>query len=198
MAATHSVFCTNWKMRYLKKYITFHENNKSVLLILGIAILLRLIVVDQSLWHDEAITALAVRDHSYSELLGDFIKVDNHPPLYYLTLKLWSSVFGYGEVMLRTLSVIYGVLGVYLVYKIALFERSWKTERKQQFALLAALLLSTSPLHIYYSQEVRMYSLGVSTTLFSVYYYLRILRRETNSKDWIIFGISILVVAMTD
>ena len=54
-------------------------------------------------------------------------------------------MFGYSEIALRAPSVIFGVLTVWLVFKLG---GKWP-----------ALLLATSGLHVYYSQEARMYSL---------------------------------------
>ncbi len=89
-----------------------------IYLILILAFILRLIALNQSLWLDEAIGALVARDMSYTQILTDFMRVDNHPPLYYLLLKSWTSVFGYSEISLRMPSVLFGVGTVYVTYLI--------------------------------------------------------------------------------
>jgi hypothetical protein len=60
---------------------------KKLILILVVALGLRLVAINQSLWLDEAIGANIVKDYSYHAILTDFLHSDNHPPLYYLTLK---------------------------------------------------------------------------------------------------------------
>lgn len=114
-----------------------------VLIIFSIA--LRLISLNQSLWLDEAISAQVTKNYSYSEIITDFSPSDFHPPLYYLTLKAWTTLFGYSEVVLRLPSVIFSLITILLVYKF--------------FGFWPSLLLSLNPLYLYYSQEARMYSL---------------------------------------
>jgi len=104
-----------------------------------------------SLWLDEGFSvqiAALDRAHFFSLLLADV-----HPPLYYLLLLGWTSVFGTGEVALRTLSVVLGVLTVPLLFLIGRMLAGTRA------GLVAAVLLATSPLHVQYSTEVRMYSL---------------------------------------
>ena len=78
---------------------------------------------------------------------------DIHPPLYYALLHAWAALLGTGPAALRLLSLVVGVLTIPLLYLVA--RRMLSTRA----ALLAALLLTISPLHVYYSQEVRMYGL---------------------------------------
>ena len=58
--------------------------------ILLLALIVRLIGINQSFWLDEAIGAIAARDYGYVEIVTKFITADNHPPGYYLLLKLWT------------------------------------------------------------------------------------------------------------
>src|SRR4029078_7831305 len=95
--------------------------NKFLYFLLLLGLILRLISLNQSLWLDEAIGAIAVKNYSYVGIVTDFIKGDTHPPFYYLTLKLWTDLFGYSEIAMRMLSVIFGVATVWVVYKIAKF-----------------------------------------------------------------------------
>ena len=71
--------------------------------------LLRIINLNQSLWLDEAIGALVVKDMNFIDIATKFAVADNHPPLYYLMLSLWTSIFGYSEISLRMPSVFFGV-----------------------------------------------------------------------------------------
>lgn len=170
-----------------------------VWIILVISLVMRLIAVNQSLWLDEAIGALAVRDFSYSEIITNFLRFDNHPPLYYLDLKSWTSVFGYSEMSLRMPSVIYGVLTVYLVFLIAKIISKGKSNL---FPILSALLLATSQFHIYYSQEARMYSLTTFLAALAVYSFLFLIDNNLSSRlrTWkmVLFSFSITALVFTD
>jgi hypothetical protein len=170
--------------------------NKFLYLILLLGLALRLISLNQSLWLDEAIGAIAVHDYSYLGIITNFIKGDTHPPLYYLTLKLWTDIFGYSEVAMRMLSVIFGVATVYVVYLIANVILNQESRIKNQagklssFPIIAALLFATAPLHIYYSQEVRMYAMNTLLVSLVILYYLK--------KDWWKYSITLLILGMTD
>ena len=78
---------------------------------------------------------------------------DIHPPLYYALLHGWAALLGTGPTALRLLSVVVGVLTIPLLYLVA------RRMLSARAALLAAFLLTINPLHVYYSQEVRMYGL---------------------------------------
>ena len=78
---------------------------------------------------------------------------DIHPPLYYALLHGWAALLGTGPNALRLFSVTVGILTIPLLY---LAARRMLSARA---AFLAAFLLTINPLHVYYSQEVRMYGL---------------------------------------
>src|SRR3989338_1621772 len=136
-------------------------------IILVVAIIFRLVNINQSLWLDEATQVLLSQKSLYSiffERTADF-----HPPLSYVIYHFWMQI-SQTEIWLRSLSVVFGVLTVYLTYKLALliFNR-W-------VAITSSLLMAIAPYHIYYSQEIRMYSLAVFLILLSVYFLVLQLR----------------------
>lgn len=127
---------------------------KKILLLLLLALGLRLISLNQSLWLDEAISANVAKNYSYSDIVTKFSPADFHPPLFYLTLKAWTSVFGFSEISLRLPSIIFSLITIYLVFRF--------------FGFWPSLLLAFNPLYLYYSQEARMYSL-VTLLVFSAF-----------------------------
>lgn len=131
------------------------------------AFVFRLIGINQSLWLDEATSALVVRNKDIIGILTEFSVSDFHPPLYYLLLEVWGTVLGTGEVILRLLSVLFGIGTVIITCKIAQFFE------KKTLPILAGILLATSPLHIYYSQEARMYAMAAFLVSVSVYLFLK-------------------------
>ncbi|KKQ75693.1 MAG: hypothetical protein US96_C0006G0005 [Candidatus Woesebacteria bacterium GW2011_GWB1_38_5b] len=155
---------------------------KKLIIIIVVAFALRLININQSLWLDEAIGAIAARDFTYSEIITRFIIADNHSPGYYLLLKSWTNIFGFSEMALRSLSVVFGVLTVYLVYK---------TNK------VAALLLATSQLHVYYSQEARMYAIAGFFATLAMLSFVEALKSNKNSH-WLYFSFSVLGLMLTD
>jgi mannosyltransferase len=155
-----------------------------LILILIVALSLRLINLNQSLWLDEAVQVITSRgpvSGILPELKGDF-----HPPLYHFLLHFWIKAFGDSEISVRMPSVLFGVGTVGVIYLIGKeivknfqFARfagfPWNAIFNFQFLpLLAALLIATAPYHIYYSQEARMYSQVSFFATLSMYFFLAI------------------------
>lgn len=163
-----------------------------IILILIIGVILRLINLNQSLWLDEAISALASRDFSYLGITFDFLKIDNHPPLFYLLLRLWGQIFGFVDSVLRILSVVIGVSLIFVVYKI-----SFRISKNNNLAILCASLISMSPLLIYYSQEVRMYILITLLAAIQIWVFLSILVASKLWK-WILFSLMLCLLFFSD
>jgi len=152
--------------------------NKKFFIILLLALFIRLIAIDQSLWLDEAVTANVVSDYSYSEIITKFSPTDFHPPLFYLVEKFWSNMFGYSEIALRFPSIIFSLLSGWIVYLIGKRMKDDPTSSRHDVGTTlgawAAALFLFNPLIIYYSQEARMYSLITLFITMIVYYLLRI------------------------
>ena len=69
----------------------------------------------RSLWFDEAFT-WRLTTFSWREMIEREAR-DNSPPLYFVFLKAWASVFGNSPAALRSLSVVFGavtIVGMYL------------------------------------------------------------------------------------
>lgn len=154
-----------------------------IYLIILAGLLLRLISINQSLWLDEATSAIVAK-MSLADMFTRFFPGDFHPPLYYLVIKYWTAVFGYSEVTLRIPSVLFGLGTIYLTYLIA------KKVFNKNVGLLSALLVATSGLSIYYSQEARMYSLAAFLVTLLVYLFLQ--------KKWLVFSVTLALLAATD
>ncbi|MFZ3301238.1 MAG: glycosyltransferase family 39 protein [Microgenomates group bacterium] len=158
------------------------KNKKMIIIALFISFVLRLLSLDQSLWLDEATTALVAK-MPFIDFFSSFMPADFHPPLHYLVSMLWTGVFGISEVSLRMPSVIFGVLSVYVVYELA-------KALKQKWPIVPALFLATSGLHIYYSQEARMYAMATFLVLLTVLFFLK--------KKWFLFSLTLPFLFLTD
>ncbi len=171
-------------------------NPKIILLvIIFLGFLLRLVSINQSFWLDEAIGVIAVKTLTFREIAINFVKADNHPPLYYLLLKLWGDNLGYSEISVRLLSIFFSTLTMVIVYKICqLFSKN----RNQ--SLLTILFLATSPFYIYYSQEARMYSLATLGASLCLWSFLLIFKKENLNKilPWIFFSFSVVFLTLSD
>ncbi|HEX8064925.1 MAG TPA: glycosyltransferase family 39 protein [Thermoleophilaceae bacterium] len=119
----------------------------------------------QSLWIDEGATVRLLRG-DLGHLLDGIPDTEKTPPLYYLLAWLWTRALGTGEVGVRSLSALVGVLTLPVVYSLG---RELVSERA---GLVAAALAAVNPLLVWYSQEARAYALLVLlaalATLFAV------------------------------
>ena len=147
---------------------------------LALALILRLVLLNQSLWLDESIQALALMGK-----MGPLLKyalADFQPPLYHLIGYLSTHLFGYSEISLRLPSLISGLFTVYFVVKIGELVGSKKV------GIIAGLIAATNPLLIYYSQEGRTYAMTTFFVTASMYYFLQLLK-EKSTKSYLFYAL---------
>lgn len=142
-----------------------------------------------SLWLDEGFTVFYSR-FSWPALLGLRGQYDVHPPLYYALVKLVAPVLS-DEVAGRAVSAVAGTLTVVVLYRLAALLAG------PRVALVAALVLALSPLHVWYSQEGRMYALAV--LLVTLSYLALIELAQGGSRWWLaVYGAAALLALYTD
>lgn len=161
-----------------------------IIFVLLVAFILRLINLNQSLWLDEAINILAAKNYSFVGIIVEYAKGDFHPPGYFIILWIWGRLLGFSEVSMRFPSIIFGLLTILLIYLIG------KKLFSNKIALLSTLLLSINPLHIYYSQEARMYSLAAMAVLLNIFLLIKIIKEAKTNLFFLI--LSNLLILMSD
>lgn len=124
----------------------------------------------QSLWHDEGAT-LYYASLDPLAMVEQVAALGEIPPFYYLLLHFWLGAAGTGEFALRFPSAGFGALAVPLVFVLG------RRLGGNTTGLAAAAFLTLSPLHVWQSQEARMYALVVVLSLASVYLFARLLER---------------------
>lgn len=154
----------------------FFKDNYLLILIILLGLGLRIYDLGtESVWYDEAVSITASKLSVFEQIRWNLTQSDNNPPLYYLILHFWVSVFGDSEFSARFPSVIFGSLSIVAIYALGklLFDR--------RTGLMAALILATSVFHVWFSQEARAYTLLTLLTLLSFYYFLKLLSAP---QDW--------------
>jgi hypothetical protein len=102
---------------------------------------------------------------------------DGFPPLYHLLLAGWLQVFPAPE-SARWLSVILGTLTAYGLFR-------WTEQSVGPLAaLFAAALLAISPLHVFFSQEMRAYVLYLCLATFTLRYFFAALATDSFKSWW--------------
>ena len=122
-----------------------------------------------SIWSDEWYSIWLARHNVFD--IVNLTSVDVHPPLYYLILHYFITVFGDTELSTRLLSMVFGLCSIFMIYVVGsqIFNK--------EVGLLSSLLLAVSPVHIAFSQEVRMYTLICLLALLSMCFFLRLLEQ---------------------
>jgi len=109
---------------------------------------------NQSLWIDEAFSVWMARQ-PVLEMLPWLVRIDQHPPLYYLLLRLWVRIgdaLGWtvpprsAAAWARALSALASTLNIPVLYALG------RRLAGRQVGLLASLVLALSPFHIYLAQ----------------------------------------------
>ncbi|HEY0069658.1 MAG TPA: glycosyltransferase family 39 protein, partial [Chloroflexia bacterium] len=151
---------------------------------------LRLFHLDAlSYWLDEGITVYDTR-REWDVVFGLHGRYAEHPPLYHVLAKLFAVVFP-DNIAARVLSFVTGTLTIVVLYflVVALLNR--------RAAIVACLALAISPLHIWYSQEARMYA----PTMFAVAlsYLMLVLFYKSPQTRWAAgYGVSVLAAVYMD
>lgn len=108
------------------------------------------LIFNNNVWFDEAYTLSLIR-HNFSDLIS-IIKSDMHPPLYFISLKLFSEIFGYSVLATKIFSVI-GYIATLLL---------GCTVIKKYFGSFASIIymlaVGAIPMSLYFSGQQRSYS----------------------------------------
>ncbi len=136
-----------------------------------------------SLWWDEMAT-VARTAVSLEEMFANLLTVRNHMPLYFLLMRPWSEI-GRSAFVMRYTSVVWGTLAIPLIYQLGRLNVNKKT------GLTAAALLTISPFHVWFSQELRMYSLLLLVVL-SAHWFLARALSQPLPGNWAGYGLAML------
>ncbi|MDD3012419.1 MAG: glycosyltransferase family 39 protein [Candidatus Gastranaerophilales bacterium] len=136
------------------------------------------IIKPDGLWNDEMYSVLNARLSFPFGILNNIYQVDIHPPLYFFLLHFWMKIFGTTDTILRLFSVFTGVLCIPVAYFAGKNLLNYKT------GFIAALFISVNSFLIYFSQEVRPYSLIAFLMLCSVLFLTRI-KNKPSLKNYV-------------
>ena len=123
---------------------------------------------NKGLWLDETFSVW-MASHSVAEMLQWIVRIDQHPPLYYLLLHYWIALNGGTPYYVRLLSVLFGAGTIPIIYLIG------KRMSGVVMGLVAAVFLALSLFNIYFAQETRMYTLLTFNAAVAIYALVRLL-----------------------
>jgi 4-amino-4-deoxy-L-arabinose transferase-like glycosyltransferase len=146
-------------------------------------------ITSQSFWVDEATTVHEV-GLSFGQMLHELRINETTPPLYFSLAWVWTRVFGAGELGVRSLSAVAGIVVIPVVY---LCGRELVSRAA---GVVAAALATFSPFMIWYSQEARSYMLLALLCGLSFLFCARAARTRT-TRDLALWGLSSALAILT-
>ncbi|HQY31415.1 MAG TPA: glycosyltransferase family 39 protein, partial [Thermomicrobiales bacterium] len=138
------------------------------------------------MWLDEGF-ALLYSQQSWRSVVGLNGFYSPHPPLYFTLTKVFNEVMPDATAG-RTVSVLCGILVLPVFYLLA------RRILDPVASLVATLVFALSPIHLYYSQEARMYALVVFSVTLA--YLALVAFIQTHSKWWAALYALALVIAV--
>lgn len=147
-----------------------------VAIVLAIALRIVQYLYNRSLWADESVLALNIRDRSYLELLQQ-LDYDQAAPIGFLWVeKLAIQIFGDNEYALRLFPFCCGILSIFLFYHLA------KIVLKNYAIPIAVGFFAVLEYLLYYPAEVKQYSSDVAVALGLAWLTLAMLQRELSTR----------------
>ena len=161
-----------------------------LLIIILIAILFRMYQLDkpEGLWNDEYIAWFIASKQSITDFIQQMLS-NCHMPLYYIYLKIWMILFGDSDFVLRMSSVTPSILSVPIMFFIG------KEIKDNNTGLLAAFLTTISSFHIYFAQEMRLYSLVFFLSSFIVLYFFKFTKNQNKNNLFIFLLLNFILSA---
>ena len=167
------------------------KKNAVIMFIVILAgLFLRLIFINKpdGLWNDEYVSWL-VASAPFGRDFWNAIKSQCHMPVYYLYLKSAMTLFGNSDLILRLTSVFTGVLSIPVMFLVG-------KEKDKNTGYICAGFVAISSFLIYYSQEVRLYSLLFLISALSLLYTIRLVKNP-NKKNIVFYCIFNILIILT-
>ncbi len=138
-----------------------------------------------SLWTDEIATYWVCTAPTAAETVQRAVQTQGQSPFYYLIERGMLSVLPHNEFGLRFLSLACSLVGLFLIYRLALMIFG---DAKQ--AVIAGTLFAVNEFFIYYAQEARPYSMGLMFAMLSQIYFLRMLKDDKRLLNLALYVLS--------
>lgn len=147
----------------------------------------RLYTIDsRELWPDEAVRVLAARLPGLLDVVHGVWAQPPSAPLYWLGLHWWIQLFGHSDVTVRLFSVLPSLGGLLATYRLG------KMAGGRAAGLVAAGLLSISPLAVEVGQEATMYSLSLLLATLALAQALAWLQRGRGARGYVVLAVLLL------
>ena len=151
---------------------------------LGVVLRLRQYLSGRSLWADEAMLALNIVNRNFVQLFQP-LDYDQGAPLGFLLVeKLFNSILGRHELVLRFFPLLAGLASLWLFYLLLMSLRGGAERRRSN--PLAIALFAFNPQLIDYTSEAKQYIVDVTVALGLLLLAIPIFQNQFNKKNFIL------------
>jgi hypothetical protein len=155
--------------RNIRNNIRISHTTLMVIILLAGAILRFWRLTEVPFTYDEFSALFRTQFDTFHELIEKGVKIDTHPAGVQVFLFYLVKIFGISEAVVKTPFIIFGLLSVWLVYRVG---KDWFSPAT---GLVAASFLSFLQYPVMYSQIARPYSSGLFFCLLMVFFWTKIL-----------------------
>lgn len=155
-----------------------------------IAFLLRLWFIDkpEGLWNDEYVSWFIASKKDFSDFLVEMFR-NCHAPFYYIYLKFWMFLFKDSDLSLRISSVVPSLLTIITMFFVG------KETKDIKLGMLCSFFTAISSFHIYFAQEVRLYSLLMLLCSLTLLFFIKLEKKQNAFNFILFFSINALICA---
>lgn len=136
-----------------------------------------------SYWGDEAASVMSAT-RSWSSLAAELSTIDAVHGVYYVFLKLWTTVFGTSELATRLPSAIAAGL---MVAGTVVLVRHFGDGR---LAVIAGIVAIVLPRTTSMATEARSYAMGAAAAVWLTVLLVTLIRRRSASRWWVAYGVA--------
>ena len=155
------------------------------ILLVGLILRITFLNKPEGLWNDEYVSWY-IANTPFKEGFFNAVFKQCHMPLYYIYLKPFSY---FSDLILRLSSLIPGIIAIPIMYLVG-------KEYSKKIGIISATITSILSFLIYYSQEVRFYSLLFLLSSISLLFTIKILKNNCK-KNLIFYLISNFLIILT-
>ncbi len=142
-----------------------------IILLIGLGLRSYQYFMGRSLWHDEAHLALNFVDHGFAGLTKPLDNYQSAPIFFLFAIEMFTRLFGFGELALRVAPLLLCIIALPLFF--------WLVRdltRNATAALIALFIFCINISLVYYSSELKPYTVDVS--VFVIMAYLAVSEHE--------------------
>ena len=163
----------------------------AAIFIMGIVLRSMVYAYNRPLWLDECQIARSILDRSIFGFFSSLEGLQSAPPLFMMTVKLFSLIFGIKEFALRMFPFLCGLITILVFYKFSklFLIRKWSV-------IIASFLFAVNRELIYYAEELKQYSSDVLFYMLTFLILNKLSLKNLSIKKTILYSFVVSLLPM--